>query len=62
MEQHDDDKPVGRVLSRREMMKLLGGSGAVLFAGLTLPNIVKAQRSTATPTATALPPVLFNRS
>lgn len=62
MEQHDDDKPVGRVLSRREMMKLLGGSGAVLCAGLTLPNIIKAQRSTAHLPQPHCQPVLFNRS
>jgi len=30
MEIHDDDKPVGRVLSRHEMLSLLGGSGAVM--------------------------------
>jgi protocatechuate 3,4-dioxygenase beta subunit len=33
MEQHDDDKPVGRVLSRREILMLLGGAGAALIAG-----------------------------
>ncbi len=53
IEPHDDDQPVGRVLSRREMLALLGGGGAALIAGLSLPRIVSAQ--TATPTATALP-------
>lgn len=50
IELHDDDKPVGRLLSRREMIKLLGGSSAVLFAGLNLPQLVLAQDATATAT------------
>lgn len=54
MELHDDDKPVGRVLTRREILALLGGSGAALVAGLALPRLVSAQ-STATPTASPLP-------
>lgn len=54
MELHDDDKPVGRLLSRREILALLGGSGAALVAGLSLPRLVSAQ-NTATPSATALP-------
>jgi protocatechuate 3,4-dioxygenase beta subunit len=53
-ELHDDDKPVGRVLSRREILALLGGSGVALVAGLSLPRLVAAQ-PTAVPTATALP-------
>lgn len=53
MEIHDDDKPVGRILSRREMLTLLGGTGTALFAGLALPKIVIAQ--TATPSASDLP-------
>jgi len=48
---HDDDKPVGRILSRREILKLMGGTSAAMFLGLSLPNLIKAQ----TPTATALP-------
>lgn len=56
-EPHDDDQPVGRVLSRREMLALLGGGGAALIAGLSLPRIASAQTATplSTPTATALP-------
>jgi protocatechuate 3,4-dioxygenase beta subunit len=45
---HDDDKPVGRLLTRREVLILLGGSGAALAAGLTLPTLLNAQ-GTATP-------------
>jgi len=50
---HDDDKPVGRLLSRREMMKMLGGSGIAIVAGLSLPKLGLAQE--ATESATALP-------
>jgi protocatechuate 3,4-dioxygenase beta subunit len=33
LEEHDDDKPVGRLLTRREIMKILGaGSAAALIA------------------------------
>jgi protocatechuate 3,4-dioxygenase beta subunit len=53
---HDDDKPVGRVLTRREMLTLLGGSGAALIAGLSLPRLVTAQSTpTPTPSTTPLP-------
>jgi protocatechuate 3,4-dioxygenase beta subunit len=52
MELHDDDKPVGRILTRREVLALLGGGSAALLAGLSLPRLVSAQ-STATPTASS---------
>jgi protocatechuate 3,4-dioxygenase beta subunit len=29
--EHDDDRPVGRILSRREVLALLGGAGATVF-------------------------------
>lgn len=32
----DDDRPVGRVLSRREILALLGSGSAVLFGGLSV--------------------------
>src|SRR5690349_18062234 len=54
MELHDDDKPVGRVLSRREAMKLLGGAGTLLIGGAGLFKIASAQ-SGATAVPTALP-------
>ncbi len=45
---HDDDKPVGRILSRREVMKLLGGAGVVLVSGTSLTRLVFAQTPEAT--------------
>ena len=32
MDTDDDDRPIGRILSRREVLALLGGSGAALLA------------------------------
>jgi protocatechuate 3,4-dioxygenase beta subunit len=55
MELHDDDKPVGRVLSRREVLSLLGGAGAVVIGGAGFTRLVLAQTggtATATPTVT----------
>jgi protocatechuate 3,4-dioxygenase beta subunit len=54
MELHDDDKPVGRVLSRREILALLGGSGAALIAGTGFTRLGLSQ-ITPTPTGTAVP-------
>ena len=51
MELHDDDQPVGRILSRREMLTLIGGTGATLLAGFGAARLVTAQ--SATPTAVA---------
>jgi protocatechuate 3,4-dioxygenase beta subunit len=58
MELHDDDKPIGRVLSRREVLALLGGAGAVLIAGTgfkTLDQLLITATPTVTPTATSIP-------
>jgi protocatechuate 3,4-dioxygenase beta subunit len=56
MELHDDDKPVGRVLSRREILALLGGGGAALVIGGGLSRIALAQSTgTATPVPTVSP-------
>jgi protocatechuate 3,4-dioxygenase beta subunit len=52
-EMHDDDKPVGRVLSRREVLRLLGGTGAAILVGGQLTSIAWGQ--TATPEATVTP-------
>lgn len=49
MDIHDDDKPVGRVLKRREVLALLGGGGAALLIGGSLTRLVGAQ-TTGTPT------------
>ena len=62
MDKHDDDRPIGRVLTRREMLALLGGAGAVLVAGsgfarLDLSQLAATPTGTpaALPTGTALP-------
>jgi len=55
MELHDDDKPIGRVLTRREILKLFGGASVGLIAGAGFVRMVAAQTGTATPTATAVP-------
>ncbi len=48
MELHNDDQPVGRVLTRREILSLFGGAGAALIIGGGLTRIVLAQDATAT--------------
>jgi len=48
LEERDDDLPVGRILSRREVLVLLGGGVGVVLLGGCAPN----QSSTAGPTAT----------
>jgi len=66
-EEENDDKPVGRVLSRREILGLLGSAGAAMFFAGTLPSLAQGATVTATgaatgaataagtPTATAIP-------
>ncbi|HEY3127357.1 MAG TPA: twin-arginine translocation pathway signal protein [Candidatus Limnocylindria bacterium] len=49
-QQHDDDAPVGRILSRREVLALLGESGAVLLAACA-PGVL----ATPSPTTAAQP-------
>ncbi len=55
MELHDDDKPIGRVLSRREMLRLLGGASAAVVVGTGLGNLALTHAQTVTPVATAIP-------
>lgn len=53
-DEHDDDKPVGRILSRREIIRLLGGAGAVMVVGSRLTGVSLNQiTNTATPTPSA---------
>lgn len=61
LEEDDDDLPVGRILSRREVLALLGGGAAVLMGGLQvwgadtvyLPIVANGATATLVPTAPA---------
>lgn len=55
IEPHDDDKPVGRVLTRREVLALLGSAGAVAMVGVGLPKVIFAQDATAEAAGTVTP-------
>lgn len=60
IELHDDDKPVGRVLTRREVMKILGGAGAVMLTGtgflkLGMDQIQAVGTPTPSPSPTTIP-------
>lgn len=57
IDEHNDDKPVGRVLSRREALRIFGGIGAVAIvgAGFSKLGLGKLAAATPTPSATALP-------
>src|SRR4029079_4165250 len=55
MELHDDDKPIGRVLTRREVLALLGGAGAAFFVGTGFKNLRISQTPEATAIDTSLP-------
>lgn len=55
-ELHDDDIPVGRLLTRREALALFGGAGlTALFAGTGLTRLAMAQTATPAATATSVP-------
>lgn len=54
-ELHDDDKPIGRLLSRREALVLLGGAGAAMLAGTGFTRLPLRQTHTPTPTPTSVP-------
>jgi hypothetical protein len=62
-DEFDDDIPVGRVLSRREALPMLGGAGLSLLSGCgggtttglsTTPTATAVPSATATPTATPI--------
>jgi protocatechuate 3,4-dioxygenase beta subunit len=56
IEAHDDDKPVGRVLSRREVLALLGGASAAVFAIPAFSKLnLNSLAGTPTPAATSTP-------
>src|SRR5216110_2392587 len=47
-----DDAPIGRILNRREVLALLGGSGAALLAACA-PGVLAKPSPTAQPTTAA---------
>ncbi|MEO8611883.1 MAG: intradiol ring-cleavage dioxygenase [Chloroflexota bacterium] len=52
--QHDDDKPVGHVLTRREVLTLLGGAGAAALVGTGFSRLGLTQLAgTSTPSPLA---------
>src|SRR4030088_3555815 len=58
IERDDDDAPIGRILSRREVLALLGGSGAALLAAcapgaLASPTPTTSSQPTSTSATTA---------
>lgn len=55
LDPQNDDAPVGRVLTRREVLALLGNVGAVAVVGTGLTRVVFAQDATAEATAAATP-------
>src|SRR5262245_27830836 len=55
MELHDDDKPIGRILSRREMLTVLGGAGAAFIVGTGFRQLALNQTVTPAATSTAIP-------
>jgi len=56
IELHDDDLPVGRVLSRRELLVLLGGASAAILTG-TASTLVNASNTTSRTALAATPTV-----
>jgi protocatechuate 3,4-dioxygenase beta subunit len=54
LDEYDDDKPIGRVLSRREVLAWLGGAGAALVVGTGFTWLNLSQ-VTVTPSATTIP-------
>lgn len=55
LDPQNDDAPVGRVLTRREVLALLGSAGAVAVVGAGLPRVVFAQDATAEATEAVTP-------
>lgn len=53
LDQHDDDIPVGRILSRREVLSLLGFTGAATLLAACQP-VGEASRSAAQPVGQAV--------
>jgi protocatechuate 3,4-dioxygenase beta subunit len=59
LEEHDDDKPIGRILSRRDVLALLGGGSIALLTGCSISQFLgNAPESTVIPTGTGSNTVL----
>jgi protocatechuate 3,4-dioxygenase beta subunit len=59
LEEHDDDKPIGRILSRRDVLALLGGGGVALLTGCSISQFLgNAPESTVIPTGTGSSTIL----
>ena len=59
----NDDKPVGRILTRREVLTLLGGAGVVAVVGtgfITRLGVLQASAQDVTPSAAATDSILLN--
>lgn len=52
---HDDDRPIGRLLTRREVLALFGGTGAVMATGVAGTVLGQSASPGSSPAASALP-------
>ena len=53
IDEHDDNKPIGRILSRRDVLALLGGGGIALLTGCSVSQFLgDTPESTVIPTST----------
>ena len=56
----NDDEPIGRILSRREVLKLLGATGLAVLVGCG-PDGSVTEQAQATSTAAPSPPMAQHR-
>jgi protocatechuate 3,4-dioxygenase beta subunit len=52
LELDDDDRPIGRILSRREVLALMGAGSVAVFAAACAPGATSSEVAGAGPTAT----------
>ena len=53
LELDDDDRPIGRILSRREVLALMGAGSVAVFAAACAPGAPSSEAAGSSPTATA---------